>query len=325
MNKLKYLFLMLFLSSVFSCKLKTVKEDGGLIIDVKIVNNNISKPEIDSNIVILRKRIDYFVYPHVCLYDETNNIIRFELPSIIDSNLFKNILTSKGKLEIKETYEYNDLNECLENINLIIKKDKNLLSNIVSLDSSVIDLCKEKPLFCLLKNEQYNIDFVTRKPVIGYTFEQDTSLINSIFNLKEVRGLMPKDFEYYWVKQKSSSFFEFIAVKKPIDFNSINSQMIKVCKRYFVEDRVDIGFELKNEYWKTFADLSKNNIGNPLAFIIDDKIYSYPILMTEVKNGRFSISNNFTNQEAIRLTSLMNNGIITLDLNINKIEYISIK
>ncbi|MBL4734742.1 MAG: hypothetical protein JKY18_05280 [Flavobacteriales bacterium] len=57
------------------------------------------------------------------------------------------------------------------------------------------------------------------------------------------------------------------------------------------------------EIWK---QLTAANIGKALAIVIDDKVYSFPTVNTEIPNGRSNISGAFTINEAKDFATLLN-------------------
>ncbi len=48
-------------------------------------------------------------------------------------------------------------------------------------------------------------------------------------------------------------------------------------------NHVDIEFNFKGA--KKWADMTKNNVGNTIAFVIDDQIYSMPLVNSEINRG----------------------------------------
>lgn len=47
-----------------------------------------------------------------------------------------------------------------------------------------------------------------------------------------------------------------------------------------------------------FAKITRENIGKPLAIIIDDKVISAPVIMAEISGGKAVITGKFSEQEA---------------------------
>ena len=65
---------------------------------------------------------------------------------------------------------------------------------------------------------------------------------------------------------------------------------------------------MNSEGAKKWARLTKNNIGQQIAIVLDDYVYSYPVVQTEISEGRSSISGNFTVAEAKDLANILKSG-----------------
>ena len=61
---------------------------------------------------------------------------------------------------------------------------------------------------------------------------------------------------------------------------------------------------------KKFAEITKKNIGKPVAILLDGMIISAPIVQEEITGGQAQISGNFTVEEAEKLTIQLNAGAL---------------
>ena len=66
-----------------------------------------------------------------------------------------------------------------------------------------------------------------------------------------------------------------------------------------------IDFELKPESAAAFAEVTRSNIGRRLAIVLDDQIYSAPVIRTPIEKGNGRIMGNFDYEEALLLVNLM--------------------
>jgi len=72
-------------------------------------------------------------------------------------------------------------------------------------------------------------------------------------------------------------------------------------------NQIQISFEFTNEGGHIFRKFTSNNIGEQLAIVIDNKVYSAPVIQTAIgKNG--SITGNFTPEEAKDLAIALKSG-----------------
>ncbi|MCI8627899.1 MAG: protein translocase subunit SecD [Firmicutes bacterium] len=81
-----------------------------------------------------------------------------------------------------------------------------------------------------------------------------------------------------------------------------------------------VSLEFTAEGKQLFAEATKNNIGKPLAIVLDDEIVSAPIVNAEITDGNAMITGHFTPEEAERTASLIRAGSLPFNLNILKME-----
>jgi len=65
--------------------------------------------------------------------------------------------------------------------------------------------------------------------------------------------------------------------------------------------QIDIVFTKKGA--ERLADVTRKNIGNRLAILIDGQLYSAPRIMSDISNGKAAISDGFSPQEASEIVA----------------------
>ncbi len=75
-----------------------------------------------------------------------------------------------------------------------------------------------------------------------------------------------------------------------------------------------VGITFNSEGTKIFADLTKNNVGKPLAIILDGQLVSAPIIREPITSGKAEISGNFTPDEAKTLVRNLNLGALPVPI-----------
>ncbi len=83
------------------------------------------------------------------------------------------------------------------------------------------------------------------------------------------------------------------------------------------EDRLPaVSLEFKEEGRQKFAALTKDNIGKPLAVLLDGYPITMPTIKSEISDGNAIISGNFTVDEAKALAVQLNAGALPVPVNI---------
>lgn len=71
-----------------------------------------------------------------------------------------------------------------------------------------------------------------------------------------------------------------------------------------------IGITFTKEGGELFAKITKENIGEPLAVVLDNKVLSIPVIQEEIRDGKAQISGTFTPEEARILARNLNYGAL---------------
>ena len=173
---------------------------------------------------------------------------------------------------------------------------------------------KEYPLFSLLQVNQSESGVVP-SPCVGYVLGRDTAKVSEYLNLPKVRELMPRDLKFLWsVKPVSekTNLYELIAIKVSNRDGSapLEGDVITDARDNFEQatNRVVVNMEMNAEGAKTWARLTKDNIGRSIAIVLDNYVYSYPRVSNEITGGRSEISGNFTVNEAKDLANVLKSG-----------------
>lgn len=80
------------------------------------------------------------------------------------------------------------------------------------------------------------------------------------------------------------------------------------------EPQISLNFD--EEGTKLFAELTKKNVGKPLAIFLDNQLKTAPVIQTEITNGEAVITGNFTVEEAKQLQRTINEGALPVPLSI---------
>ena len=312
---------------------------------IKVLREDVQSA-IDNSFNVLRTRIDRFgvVQPNIQRL-ENNGRILVELPGIKEPERVRKLLQGSANLEFWETYDLAEIYESLIAANTIVRdinaaaapvveaevetkkeevkadsEEAALLEGMEDANQNTDDAQafeewkKEYPLFAVLQINQTE-QGVGRGPCVGYALGRDTAQVNTYLNLAKVRETLPRDLKFVWsVKaiSEESNLFELIAVKagNRDGSASLAGDVITDARDNFEQanGRVVVDMEMNAEGAKTWARLTKDNIGKSIAIVLDNYVYSYPTVQTEITGGRSQISGNFTVNEAKDLANVLKSG-----------------
>jgi preprotein translocase subunit SecD len=159
---------------------------------------------------------------------------------------------------------------------------------ITEIPESVIDT---------LKTLKIQIENNPQEPIIGFIAKTDSlTLLMELSkeNLKLVRTVFPVD-----IGQKYNAVFA-VRPNPVIDYSHIK-------KTKAAGNTVVIYFTMEGA--GKWAELTKNNMGKVVLFVIDDQVYAMPVITAEIKNG-VAVINNLDNETiAKNISESLNSGI----------------
>ena len=300
---------------------------------------------VDNSFNVLRTRIDRFgvVQPNIQRL-ETNGRILIELPGIKEPERVRKLLQGSANLEFWETFNLTEIYGDLEKANAIIaetlasseaaapKEEKAEKQEVVnSLDSlsaalanqdaanndsikQMEEFAKANPLFSKLMISNSNGQLIPT-PAIGVVSVRDTATVMEYLNMRKVKEVLPRELAFRWTVKpvdEKGLYYELVAIKvtdrdgkAPLEGNVITDARDDLDQ---ISARSTVSMTMNPEGAKAWAKLTKENIGRSIAIVLDDMVYSFPNVNTEITGGRSEISGNFTPQEAKDLANVLKSG-----------------
>ena len=155
---------------------------------------------------------------------------------------------------------------------------------------------------------------------IGFAQGGDTAVVNRLLKAPEVRGIFPPEFRPLWsVKPseyvKGGNVYELIAIKAatrdgkaPLDGGAVTDARVSYSGQGVNKGNPTVSMTMNAEGASIWARLTKDNIGRQIAIVLDDLVYSYPNVNSEITGGSSEISGHFDVEEATDLANVLNSG-----------------
>ena len=186
----------------------------------------------------------------------------------------------------------------------------------------VKEFAKENPLFSILQLSASGGQ-VGRGPIIGMAHSKDTAQINRYFALKQVKEVLPRDLGLRWTVKPinlsgkddaavKSEIYQLIAIKitNRDGRAPLSGDVITDARADFSQTSAyaNVSMSMNAEGSKTWARMTKDNIGKCIAISLDGYIYSFPTVNGEITGGNSQITGNFTVEEAKDLANTLKSG-----------------
>ncbi|WP_439482966.1 protein translocase subunit SecDF [Cyclobacterium plantarum] len=292
---------------------------------------------IDRSFNILRTRIDRFgtSQPNIQRIQNTGRI-QIELPGVDNAERVRSLLQGVAKLQFWEVAEIDQYGDALQQVNTFLVEeaasqktnttgaDTDALADTTDLESDLARQLAEggsetdslgtnvSPLFSLLK-ANYGLVYEVR----------DTMTINRVFNREDVQALLPRDIRFMWsVKpqvQDEMELLELHAIKAPrgTDQAPLEGDVITDARQSLDQtSRPAVSMQMNAEGARNWRRLTAENIGNRIAVVLDNYVYTAPTVQGEIPSGQSEITGNFTMEEAKDLANILKSGTLPAPTNI---------
>lgn len=183
-----------------------------------------------------------------------------------------------------------------------------------SSEFSMEEFQQENPLFSVLQPNINSSNQYVESPIVGFARARDTATINSYLRLETVTDIFPRELSFKWGAKpfdKDNPYFSLYAIKK-----LINDDRPPLDGSAVVAARQDIGqtgeiiveMRMNSEGAAIWKKLTGQNVNRHIAVVLDDVVYSAPIVNQEIGGGTSQISGGFTIQEAQDLANILKTG-----------------
>lgn len=293
---------------------------------------------IDNSFNILRSRIDRFgvVSPNIQKLNQRGRIL-VELPGVKDKERVRNLLQGTAALEFWETLENQEVYSILLQVNDIVKNlnqskssasttatdsvaggEKSLLDELESSKADAEkagDNASDFPLFSALIPNANQQGQLFPGPVVGFSHFGDTSTVNKYLNLPQVKLILPRDIKFAWQLKpfdEKGSLYQLVALKITTRDGRapLTGSVITDARQDFGQNQAsaEVNMNMDSEGAKTWARMTRDNVGRSIAIVLDGYVVSYPTVQTEITGGRSNITGNFTVEEAKDLANMLKSG-----------------
>jgi SecD/SecF fusion protein len=329
---------------------KKTANDAEILSWIKDETNQI----VDRTFKVLTTRIDRFGVAQPNVQRLQGGRILVELPGIKEPERVTELLKSTAKLEFWTVY--NDLingqpiQELFRQADIQLKsqmtvEEKEMLAVDSVTDAAVAALTTADSLD--LEEDEEVEDFSAMGPilskslgsdgtVIGFFRESDQAEINRLLpHLQKILGM--RDVVFYWGDlDKNFKGFPLVPLKRNNDrvgpvlsSETIDGARVVRSARQDIDqtNRVVVTMSMEDRATDEWRRITRTAVETPgkttmIAIVLDNFVYSYPVIRSEIPNGNSEISGNFTIDEASDLATVLNSGNLEASVNVVQSEVV---
>jgi preprotein translocase subunit SecD len=197
------------------------------------------------------------------------------LPDKISISEIEGLITLKGEVAFYETFERNEIAGLFGSDNQLFK----LLSTIQ----------EQKP----------------SDPRLGCSLSENRNKVDEYLLSCKSAG----NCKFVWGSESKKSGYCLFALKTEVGGKALlersDLDSVKIVKSKDSEER-KIQIRLKPAATGIFAEATKNNLNKAIAIVIDDCVYSWPVVKSTIYKGEIEVTGSFDEKEAAYLPVIFN-------------------
>lgn len=155
----------------------------------------------------------------------------------------------------------------------------------------------------------------SRAAELGYVLTKDTAFFNKYLNDSTVKAQFPTNAKFKWgykATDDAGTVLQLFALKAKQDNQPLLDGDVLTGAMTTIDPNGEfkVTMTMNNEGKKAWKIITARAAVNqdPIAIVLDDKVYSAPNVQGEIPNGRSEISGNFSNTEADDLSNILKAG-----------------
>ena len=174
------------------------------------------------------------------------------------------------------------------------------------------DWIKEHPLFSILQLNLDEKNIPREGPVVGLANTKDIPRIDRMLEIAKKQ--FPHNMKLLWTAkpiQDGTDVYQLVAIRVSTRDASpaLGGDVITDARQDFSQNGGnEISMSMNAEGAKAWKNITGSNIGRSVAIVLDNLVYSYPTVNSEISGGRSSITGRFTIEEAKDLANILKAG-----------------
>jgi len=297
-----------------------------------------SEKAVDRGMEILRNRVDQYGVSEPSIQKEGARRIIVELPGVSNEQEVTTLIQGTALLEFKLMKDPDIIYKTMEAIDKYLasqgftdtsasakKSDTTTQTNALAAltqdssksvlpgDKSPEQFAKEHPFFALLRPNQKGTGE-------GYASENDRPRIDQILKRPDVQKLIPSDMEFLWMAKPSfvsegSRFFALIGLEKKAELTG----GVIVDARATIDPNFNqpiVTMNMNSEGSRDWARITGANVNKRMAIVLDNAVFSAPVIRGKITGGRSQIEGMENIDEARLLEIVLKAGALPAPVNI---------
>ena len=305
----------------------------------------------DRTYQIISKRIDKFgvAQPTIQKLSASERIL-VELPGVKEPERVRKLLKGTAQLEFWQTYDNTEALRFLEAADQYLASvnaggetavkdtaeqaevadssslvDQLAVDNATTQNTGSDNMSKTNPLFSLLMPYVNQNNQPVPGPIVGLAHDKDRAAIDAMLAQAAARKVFDtRSVKFLWSNKADENFtggdiYTLYAIKITTRDGAalLDGSCISDARQDFsTNGKSEVSMTMNSAGARDWKRITGENVGKCIAIVLDDLVYSAPVVNGEIAGGRSSITGNFSLDEAKDLANILKSGKLPAPANI---------
>ncbi len=272
---------------------------------------------IDRAIQIVRNRVDQYGVAEPGIQRMGARRIIVELPGVTDEEEVRQLLQGTAMLEFKIVREPEIVFTVLERIDAYLAQEQEDPEALEDIDVDTLetpefdpalaeeDIERQHPFLYYVRPDQQGTG-------ISYVAELHRERVNRILARPEIQELLPNNFEFVWSANEhfvseGREYYALYAVHETPELTGgvITGAQATIDPQF---NQPIVTMSMNSEGSREWARITGANIGRQIAIVLDDAVFSAPVVRSRITGGRSQIEGMANIDEARLLEIILEAG-----------------
>ena len=309
------------------------------------------RAEADEAVVraieIIRQRVDRFGVTEPSIQRQGTRRIVVELPGIFDQNSndpgatdrdterVNNLLQGTAKLEFRLMADPNALSYALQQAFEVYEEDFAVSDSLASdstaqesliaeSDSAVSDEDLAEGIESLLSDDGQSTNRLRDILIpeggtsFGYVASTDTAKFNALMKEEQFQRILPINtvlmYSASGIESEGAELFQVLGI---MDDVILDGGVITDARLDYTElNQPKVSMEMNSDGARTWAQITGANVGKQVAVVMDNVVYSDPVIQERISGGRTEITGLSSREEVTDIVNVLKSGALPAPVDI---------
>lgn len=246
---------------------------------------------LDSAAAVIQNRVDQYGVSEAALIKQPPDRLVLEIPGFSDPEQVRELVRADAQLYFHLVAEKSEIVDVIADIDAVVEDDLTGMLYDTSMGAVVI----EDP-------DNYDV-------------------VKTILERPQLRGIVPSNRIFRWGNvEEPNRFYDFphrflylLKATEELTGSSLTDAYV-----FFnpVDNQPEVSISFDREGTRTFRRVTGNNVGKNLAIVMDDTVFSAPVIQGEIPSGNATINGIGTYDEARQTSVILRAGSLPAPLEI---------